>query len=508
MSLNAYSLARSMADKVPLYSALAVESFIPMNLFTQFCVVVCLIYLCACASEPPEIKRAEAAPAGNYYVGTRPVYAHLEQGSGGSWILKTVTASDNPPDDGYLVRLNDLAPSFDIRIAECEPQTYPNYHKCNPGQPFRDKQIGVMGKIISGGIAAGTAGKVTDLSRTYRTSFDEAAFNQAVDEALINTGLHNKRREFLAALERYDTLFSSGQSELATLRNNTLSSYENTEDLSFSVRPKITGLTRYYSADIDFRDLVRVEAQTSKGSMSATLERKDILPCDARRCVAAANAALSALTAEVALVKRNLNSTLAQSTSEYKLYCDKTSHGGYSFNLDCLDTVSPTNVKDIPVTLHILSRDFNGLYPKFSIDDDNLSVDIEGDQIKFRNHTNSYLSVNAQTIYYNSQVQTRSEPIEIAPGVTIRRSINDFVTPAIQIEASYRQMTPDKAERTSFRFGFAARYRLAESGEETTLYDLRSFNAGCVIDNRLRPGSCQFEKQSLGSESTEAEEEE
>jgi hypothetical protein len=64
------------------------------------------------------------------------------------------------------------------------------------------------------------------------------------------------------------------------------------------------------------------------------------------------------------------------------------------------------------------------------------------------------------------------------------------VSPAINIESNYRQMTPDKAYGASFRFGFAANYRLAGAGNDTTLHDVRNFNVGCSIGNRIRPGSC------------------
>ena len=156
----------------------------------------CLV-VAACGSQPRQQKSAsEATAPANYFIGTRPIHAHLLQESGGSWVFKSVTESDTAPAKGYLVRLNDLSPAFDVRVAECEPQAYPANHKCNPAQPFRDKDMGVVKKIINGGIAAGTAGKVTGVSRTYQTAFNEAAFNQAVDEALVNTGLGNERREF------------------------------------------------------------------------------------------------------------------------------------------------------------------------------------------------------------------------------------------------------------------------------------------------------------------------
>jgi len=102
----------------------------------------CLLVLSAACSSTPQQEPVEAAatsPAGGFFVGARPVYAHLVNERGGSWVFTTVTASDASTDSGYLVRLNDLTPAFDTRAAECTPQVYPASHRCSPLHPFRDK---------------------------------------------------------------------------------------------------------------------------------------------------------------------------------------------------------------------------------------------------------------------------------------------------------------------------------------------------------------------------------
>ena len=147
-------------------------------------IAACSFILAAgCGGQPPQddSHAVEAVPASNFFVGTRPVYAHLVNNKGGSWVFNTITASDEPPESAYLVRLNDLTPAFDIRVAECTPQVYPVVHRCNPANPFRDEDSGVLDKIINGSIAVGTAGKVTDITYAYETTFDETDFNRAVD---------------------------------------------------------------------------------------------------------------------------------------------------------------------------------------------------------------------------------------------------------------------------------------------------------------------------------------
>jgi hypothetical protein len=456
--------------------------------------IALLAALHGCGSTPPEgpVVERDPGPATNHYIGSEPLYAHLDQGSGGSWVFRIITDSDDPPDSGYLLRLNDLSPAFDIREAECEPHVYPANHKCNPAQPFRDKDIGVMDKIISGGLAAGTGGKVTEISRTYTTTFKDAAFNQAVDEALINTGLVNTRRDFINDVERYNALLESSRNELDARRQDALTRYRRTEQLAVDIRVRVDGLTSYYSADMDIRDVVHVEAQAADSDDSVALNEQAILPCDARRCADMARQYLQRLDGAIAQSRSVLDSSLAATTARYGVRCDATSHAGYRFVLACPETLAipDSGAAVLPVTLTILSRDFDRLYPLFEIADERLSVKIDGTDVIFQNLTGSYLAINAQSIYYNSQVETRIKRIDLAPGVSVTRPIDDFVTPAIRVEASYLQMTPDKAEHASFRFGFAARYRLAGEADEVTLYASRSFNVGCAINNRLRPGSC------------------
>ncbi len=468
----------------------------------------CLL-VASCGSQPRQQKpsREATAPA-NYYIGTRPIHAHLVQESGGSWVFKTVTESDTAPAKGYLVRLNDLSPAFDVRVAECEPQAYPANHKCNPAQPFRDKDMGVVKKIINGGIAAGTAGKVTGVSRTYQTAFDEASFNQAVDEALVNTGLGNERREFLLSIDRYAQLLSEGRAQLSRSRESALSTYRDTRQVVLDIRPRIAGLTEYYSSDIDFRDLVTLKPNDVDYGQATAFEAESLLPCEARRCASKARNVIAQLRDMLSQQSQQQHASISQQTAEYALECGSTSYAGYSFALECPETIpaSGAATETVPVTMTILSRDFEVLYPTFTLADDNLSIEVEDNIVRFINQTNDYLSVTAQTVYYNSQVETQRQRIDIAPGVAVERPIDEFVTPAIRVESTFRDMTPDKARGTTFRFGFATSYRVAANRNENTLYDLREFNAGCVIENRVQPGSCVDSTSLADVEETEERE--
>ncbi len=453
-----------------------------------------LLLLCAaCGGQPPkEDPRAlETVQSGNFFMGAEAVYGHLVNNKDGSWVFTTITASDETSDTTYLVRLNDLTPAFDIRIAECTPQLYTESHRCNPASPFRDEDSGVLDKIINGSIALGTAGKITDISYAYETTFDETAFNQAVDEALLNTALD--RRRLIALLATHADELREARAELQANNERLQLLRASSEHLVLDIQPTVSGLTEYYQGDIDFAQLVDLEAADDAAVPVAELESASILPCDARKCIAAIDAALAALRFNVQSNREHVAAGTRPSSRAYKVRCNMASYGSYLLQAECPDEVIATDNQpvQVPIQVTILSRDFDDLYPTFNVDGEELRVNIDGQNVTFSNTTNEYLTVSAQTVYYNSTVHTTALPIVIPPGISVTRELNDFVSQSIDIESRYLQMTPEKAKGASFRFGFAVRYQLASQPQKQTLHDTETFNVGCVITNRMRPGSCR-----------------
>ncbi len=459
-----------------------------------------LVLACvACGSKPAvePSRPASAEPVGNYFLGTEPVYAHLVNAGGGSWVFTTVTRSDAPIDSGYIVRLNDLAPVFDIRVAECAPQAYPTSHRCSLTHPFREKDAGMFDKLINSGIAVGTAGKVTEISQTYETRFNEPAFNKAVDEALVNTGLDLSRAPLIETLQKYDATRARGEAELARLTHEATASRARTGDIALRIHADVDGVTDYYSRDIDFADIVDLSLHGSDAVPDSALRPgSGVLPCDARYCAAAADKELRELEQDIAAQKIRLSSLITPDTRAYKVDCSATDYLGYHLAVTCPDVVEivGNQAAAVPLEVTILSRDFNGVYPDLVLADERLRVQVSDTTVQFTNSTSDYLTLTAQTIYYNSRVHTTNTLIDLPPGVSIDREIAEFTSQPIDIESRYLQMTPDKAAGASFGFGYAVRYRVASTAAEVTLHDQARYNVGCVIDRRLgRPaGECRL----------------
>jgi hypothetical protein len=194
----------------------------------------------------------------NLFLGTEPVYAVLKARSDGQWTFTQVSRSNNEPEEGYLVRLNDLSPAFDIRRAECEPRPYRENDRCNPLNPFRKRDMGVVGKIVETGISAGTGGKISGMNRSYATEFDHLAFNAAVDQALLLTGLDDNRNALIDGLDRIERITTTQEKEVETLRAQMLRQYEVDKRENIKIDAQVTGLVQYYSNDLVPADFIEV----------------------------------------------------------------------------------------------------------------------------------------------------------------------------------------------------------------------------------------------------------
>jgi hypothetical protein len=433
------------------------------------------------------------AAVGSVYLGDDPVYAILEPGSDGSWVFSRLIPDEVAAEGEFLVRLNDLAPAFDTRVAECAPQAYPLNHKCNPTHPFRDREIGVVKRIVNAGVAAGTAGQITEVNGTYKTTFDEARLNTAVDEALINSGLNQDRPVLFERLARYQAALVLRSAELNNIYAGALQSYEEGAAESVNLVAQLNGLTEYYGDDVDFGELITVRPrQSSRRAAVALTAGEPVLPCPTRSCLQKLDTAYADLERKYQQARAGVEDELASRTAAYEIDCGATAHAGYNFTLECPSQITRNaeQPQQVPVRVTLLSRDFVDLYPAFELGDDRLTARSDGETLILGNLTSSYLSVSAVTLYYNSRLNTVSLPKTLAPMATQTVPLAQLASPPISVEARYLDMTPDKAARADFSHGFALKYELSGDGTERTLHRVDSFNVACTIQNRLAPGSC------------------
>ena len=459
-------------------------------------IAMAIAVLPACGSKEADVRAVQHE---NIYIGKDPVYAALVPRSDGQWTFSEVTRSNSEPDSGYLVRLNDLNPAFDIRRAECEPRPYRENDRCHPMNPFRDKDMGVVGKLVDTGLSASTGGKLSGMSRSYSTEFDNLAFNAAVDQALLLTGLDDNRMTLINGLLSIAEKAAAQEAEIASLKTQVLQQYELDKKENIKIDARFSGLVQYYSDDLDPSEFVQVRANASSSTGPAT-NAADIavLPCDASDCVQSLNAALRSLDEQHEMRLASLRADLQRQTEAYVVDCSTTEHAGYHFKLHCPEKLARNldGLILLPVDVEILSRDFEYLFPEFSEENDELAAAVHQGSLILKNRTGEFVDVQSISIYYNSQISTRSDlgpRLDLAPFQYTEMPVEELVSPAMAIESRHTNMTPDKASRATFAFGIAVKYSLHDRDAVETLYGTGDFNLQCAIESRLQPGSCRQE---------------
>jgi hypothetical protein len=453
-----------------------------------------LALLAGCASKEPEVLPVQHE---NIYIGKDPVYAALVRRGDGEWTFSKITSSNTEPDSGYLVRLNDLSPAFDIRRAECEPRPYRENDRCNPLNPFRERDMGVVGKIVDTGISAGTGGKLSGMSRSYSTEFDNLAFNAAVDQALLMTGVDDNRLALINGLSAIQEKVAAHEAEVATLRGQVLRQYELDKEENIKFDPHISGLVQYYSHDLNPAEFIGIRTNVSASTtLPGDTTDISVLPCEAPDCMKELNAAVASLDQRHAARLEALQADLFRQTDAYVVDCSATEHAGYHFVLHCPEKLARNQdgLILLPVDIEILSRDFDYLFPEFSEENRELSVAVYQGSLVLKNKTDEFVDVQSVSIYYNSQISTETllgQRLNLAPFQYTEIPVSELVSPSIEVESRHTNMTPDKASRTSFSFGLAVKYSLNDRDSIQTLYGMNEFNLQCAIQSRLQPGSCR-----------------
>jgi hypothetical protein len=456
---------------------------------------VALLY--GCASNEPEVPAVEHE---NLYAGKEPVFAALVPRADGQWTFSKVTGSNSEPDTGYLVRLNDLSPAFDIRRAECDPRPYRENDRCNPLNPFRKRDMGVVGKIVDTGISASTGGKLSGMSRSYSTEFDNLAFNAAVDQALLLTGLDDNRLALINGLTTIGERVAAHEAEIEALEGQMLRQYELDKEENIRIDARVSGLVQYYSNDLEPSEFVEVRTDVSQAKRPAPdTAALSILPCDASDCMQELTAAIASLDQKHAARLQALQADLHRQTESYVVDCSATEYAGYHFVLHCPEKLarSRDGLILLPVDVEILSRDFDFLFPEFSEENRELSAAVYQGSLILKNKTGEFVDVQSVSVYYNSQISTEEAAVgtrlNLAPFQYTEIPVEELVSPGIAIESHHTNMTPDKASRTTFSFGIAIKYSLNDRDAVETLYGMGDFNLQCAIESRLQPGSCRDE---------------
>jgi len=133
----------------------------------------------------------------------------------------------------------------------------------------------------------------------------------------------------------------------------------------------------------------------------------------------------------------------------------------------------------------IISKDFKGIVPSnYDYSNSEMSVVVNGSTIYIENKTNTYISIDALTMYYNdSSITIGGESLrEIAPETTINLTTSSFALP--EMATNYYDITLDKAKNTKITYGFACKYRRNDLNQARSFIDKKAYRLYDLLEKR------------------------
>lgn len=136
--------------------------------------------------------------------------------------------------------------------------------------------------------------------------------------------------------------------------------------------------------------------------------------------------------------------------------------------------------------LTILSKNFENLYPQddLVINNSDIRVSLNNGYITIKNKTKSYVTLDALSLYHNSDVLTLGgnnfeNYHEVAPEAETRLSLSAFNLRSLSDD--YYAMTKVKAKKIKVSFGLAGKYRVTGRSDRKNFYKKKDYRLDKLI---------------------------
>ena len=127
-------------------------------------------------------------------------------------------------------------------------------------------------------------------------------------------------------------------------------------------------------------------------------------------------------------------------------------------------------------TLTLISRSVRQLLPQhYSYSNSDLDLLLQGEIVKITNKTNSYVSLDALTLYHQENVLTLGGDKfrEIAPGAYFTFPLTNFDLRGLRTD--HAGLTRERAKLKSVEFGFACKYRRNDLTQARSFVEIKSY---------------------------------
>ena len=146
-------------------------------------------------------------------------------------------------------------------------------------------------------------------------------------------------------------------------------------------------------------------------------------------------------------------------------------------------------INKITSALTIKGVNFSGVLPKYyQHQNAELSAQLNGGIITINNMADSFITIDAISLYHEGDVLTRGggnfqNLYEMAPKTINNIGINSFDLSSL--DTTYNNLTLDEAKKTKISFGFAIKYRVTESDRPKTIYKQHVYKLSDLLKEHL-----------------------
>jgi len=418
------------------------------------------------------VRSAEAAD--------QPLYANLVKDEHGNYTITEITSYKNS------INLKNLSPAaYDSSIVDCSTAFFgssglkDNTAKCEENTAeFRTKKIR-FGPTILLGITTFGISLLLGVMKV-ESVFDYKVFDRAVAEALINSGLAGNRA---AIVERYtriqnqtkmhdtvlDSLFREYNDDYrasSTMIEKTVedrSGFLNKDELYFEMLVKVN---RKKVGDLKPQPYQLPEFSASPADFDARMTEyeKDVK---------------AGFKKEMEDFVRGFK----EATSTVDVICGPDFVKPYHLSYECPETIpSDPAAERYSAKIIVLSKDFDSVFPLYTVENNDLKVTFTKNRVLFDNRTKSVLKIRSVRVTYNDKVSNfdttgRYETYEVMP-----MTESDTVVPVQKIvsyemekASDYKKVSKETAETTKLVFGMDVRYTLGDEGVEHSLSGEREY---------------------------------
>lgn len=497
------------------------------NSTRKICCNLLSIHLCLILTLLAGCAHENVIQKGDVIYGVR-LYANMEKRDD-LYYISTISNDKNLPNPVF--NLNTMLPEFDTSKGRCSDSLAANnrfrmgksrYHDwfeecyCEKEEIFRACSLDIIEtmtmQLIVGPIFIFIPNILGWNERDYY--FDSDRYYQAVNDALIFSEID--RDEIVKEYnEIYNSILESKShieniSEIHKTKVSNLVSEFEAEDrsriktinsnLDFNLITKdLSGF--YNGVEIDFTRILLPHDYRSKINLigeDIIISNQDIIKASPDKFILEYSKVLSEYKNREQQLKERSQKYLSELRATFEeiqksSYTIETSqpHNTFTYNVN-IDTPSQVAYTSrsisIPVIIKILSKDFGVRFPSYRCGDQNLSLDFDGLNIMLKNNTGKYLTVHTISVYHNSEIFTYEYGLQLPPSSKPKMplKIREILSGTKILEdATYNNMTANKAKKQSVEFGFAVKYNLADQTLHQTIYSTKYYNTYNVLTGSM-----------------------